>query len=112
MSNGYGWTDFCWTSRIKNFFGEKKEDDMCLDLHETVERYLEENQEKIADKLMEIFCNRFASSIEQEKIYEEVGCGKDRMDIAIEILNVEREFVTGQDVVEGIGHPIRGTLRH
>lgn len=85
---------------------------MCLKVEEAIERYLDEHRKEIADKLMEIFCDRFAESIEQEKVYEEVGRGKDRLTIAMEILSGDREVVTGENVAEGIGHPIRGTLRH
>jgi hypothetical protein len=92
--------------------GEEKDNDMCLDLQEAIERYLDEHQEEIADKLIEIFCDRFAESIEQERTWVELESGKDRLSIAMDSLSGEREIVTGERVAEGIGHMIRRTLRH
>jgi hypothetical protein len=57
---------------------------MCLKLEGAIEQYLYEHRDEIADKLMEIFCDRITETIEQKKMWEEAERGKNLMVIAME----------------------------
>lgn len=82
-----------------------------MKLEGAIEQYLCEHRDEIADKLIEILSDRITETIEQKKTWEKAECGKNRMVIAMEMLNGEREFVTGEDVTDHIGRTLSHKLQ-